>query len=136
MPLSWSAFLHLTVKHGRSRTRSNCAPARANSWIWSSANMCHWSYLDMMSNSGKRSGKLQSIMSDRSRLTYLPDPHSQSSAQKPRRVCVAHHSNVWGVPLTLRHRDLHACQAVPVVAYPARVNGKTCHLEFQEEYAA
>ncbi len=61
---SSSAFLPLIERPGRLRTRSNCAPAHANSWTWSNASMWPWSSLVMMVYSGKRSRKHQLITSD------------------------------------------------------------------------
>ncbi len=65
MPSSSSACLPLIVGPGLPMTtRSNCAPARANSWSWSSVSTWHWSSLAMMDSSGKRSRKRQPITSD------------------------------------------------------------------------
>ena len=61
---SCSAFLPLIEKPGRLRTRSNCAPARENSWIWSSASAWRWSSLVTMVCSGNRSRKHQPVTSD------------------------------------------------------------------------
>ncbi|TMD28153.1 MAG: MBL fold metallo-hydrolase [Chloroflexi bacterium] len=50
-----SAFSPLIVRPGRlMTTRSNCAPARGNCWMWSSASTWRWSSLAMMVSSGKR----------------------------------------------------------------------------------
>src|SRR2546430_3737386 len=45
-------------------SRSNCAPALANCWIWLSESMWHWSSLVMMVYSGKRSKKHHYFTSD------------------------------------------------------------------------
>src|SRR5258708_9226256 len=65
MPSSCSAFLPLIVRPGRQvTTRSNCAPARANSLIWSSASTWRWSSLATMVSSGEHSRKRQPITND------------------------------------------------------------------------
>jgi Metallo-beta-lactamase superfamily len=65
MPLSSNDSLPRIAGPGQTmRMRSNCAPARENFLIWSSASTSRWSSLAMMVSSGKRLRKHLSVTND------------------------------------------------------------------------